>query len=263
MRMIARIILAALLVDVGTALADVPRPLPPLTTWYWQLDGTVDQTHTGAAVYDIDMEGATLELITSLKAKNHIVVCYISIGEKENFRSDANQFPANVVGNAVGGYPQEHYVDIRAPIVFTINMNRILTAKGKGCDGIEPDLDDTYTENTGFRLTIDDQFDYNKKIAEFAHRQGMIIALKNGSGINSDGFADRMLPLVDFAIVEQCFQYKECQLWSSFTAAGKAVLAAEYQSFKTNECTQAKAPPLRYSLAFFGSALNGRKYMPC
>lgn len=235
--------------------------VPPLTKWYWQLDNTVDQTHADAPIYDIDMENATSPLIASLKAKGHIVICYISVGEKENYRSDANSFPANVVGKAVGGYPGEHYVDIRSPAVFDINNKRIQTAKSKGCDGIEPDLDDTYTENTGFPLTINDQLRYNQQIAGAAHGQGMMIALKNGSGKDGDGFASKMQQYVDFAIVEQCFQYSECPLWASFPANGKAVLSAEYGSFNDNTCTKART--LRYSLAFFGQALNGRKYKPC
>ncbi len=265
MSMIVRILTTLLFSTVGmaTAIAGVP----PGTTWFWQLDGTVNQTYTAAAIYDIDMENATPALIASLKAKGHVVICYISIGEKENYRSDASDFPAKVIGKAVGGYPGENYVDIRAPEVFDINNKRIIAAGQKGCDGIEPDLDDTYTENTGFPLKMSDQLSCNQKIAQAVHGQkvngqNMIVALKNGSGKNGDKFAELMEPFVDFAIVEQCFQYNECSLWTSFTVkAKKAVLVAEYGAFNLNTCTKASA--LRYSLAFFGTALNGKKYMPC
>ncbi len=229
--------------------------VPPSTSWYWQLDGAVNTTRA-ASVYDIDMEGATAALVASLKASGHTVVCYITVGDWEDYRADASAFPASVIGKNVQGWPGEKYTDIRSPVVQSIIAKRLDAAKAKGCDAIEPDLDDTYTASTGFPLTKAIQITYDTWVAAQVHQRGMLVALKNATDLAA-GFA----PLFDFAIVEQCFQYHECPKYSAFVAQGKAVLEAEYRTYSSSICAQAKA--LSFSTAFYGVALNGKKYAPC
>ncbi len=107
--------------------------------------------------------------------------------------------------------------------------------KQKGFDGVEPDLDDTIfqgpSENniTGFPITYQDMINYNKFIAAEAHKRGLSIGLKNGVAL-AGKFARDMEPFVDFALVEQCAQYDECDAALPFVQAGKAVFAAEYKA---------------------------------
>ena len=232
----------------------------PGTTWYWQLTGTVNQTYSAAKMYDIDMEEASPQLIASLQAKGHVVVCYISVGDWEQWRSDASSFPDAVIGHAVDGWAGERYIDIRSPVVLQIMTARMKTAKSKNCDGIEPDLDDTYKPgtNTGFPLTYEDQRSYDSALISVAHSLGLMIGLKNGAG--TPLIAD-LIGGWDFAIVEQCQQYNECGSFLPFIAAGKPVFEAEYSKNTSDKCAPAKTQ--RFSLAFFNIALNGRRYIPC
>src|SRR5437868_509990 len=98
-----------------------------------------------------------------------------------------------------------------------------LLAQQKGCDAIEANNVDGYTNNPGFPLTANDQLTFNQWFAGAAHALGMSIALKN----DLDQVA-ALEPAFDFAVNEQCFQYSECDLEKPFIAAGKAVLEVEY-----------------------------------
>ena len=119
-------------------------------------------------------------------------------------------YPRAVLGNALSGFPNERLVDIRQiDVLLPIMAARLDLAEAKGCDGIEPDLDDTYTYNTGFPLTMQDQLAFNKAVADLAHARGMSIGLKNGA--SSGGvFETAMVQFTDWALNEECNQYGEC-----------------------------------------------------
>jgi hypothetical protein len=231
------------------------QAVPAGTTFYYQLDGVIN-TGRAATVYDIDMANNTAALIGSLKQAGHKVLCYFSGGTKEDYRSDVGGLPASVIGNAVGGYPDEHWLDIRAQVVRNLMVSRMQAAKLKGCTGVDPDEVAGYAEDTGFPLTKQDQITYNTFLADQAHQRGMIIALKYSPGLVND-----LVKTFDLSIEEQCFEYKECPSYSPFVSAGKAVMAVEYGVFSQTKCD--KAATLGFMLGFYGSALNGRKYLPC
>ncbi len=69
-------------------------------TWYWQLQGTVNNSESVAA-YDIDgFENIAAEVAT-LHAQGKHVICYIDVGTYEPGRPDASWFPAAVAGGEV------------------------------------------------------------------------------------------------------------------------------------------------------------------
>ena len=210
-------VLAAMMAWTASASAQ----LAPLVTWYWQLSNTLNTSYP-AKIYDIDMEDNAASVIANLKAKGHTVVCYFSAGTWEDWRSDAAQFPASVLGRT-NGWPGERYLDIRSPVVRDLMSKRMDVAKSKGCDALEPDNVDLYSATTGFSITTADAVDYDKFLAAGAHSRGMLVALKNSTDV-----VKQMVPYFDFAIVEECFKYNECPAYSPFVAAGKAVLVAEY-----------------------------------
>ncbi|MEY2415127.1 MAG: hypothetical protein QOH53_461 [Ilumatobacteraceae bacterium] len=212
-----------------------PSPLTPGTSWQWQIDGsTIDETVLdGVAnpkkMYDIDMFTSNAGTIQRLHAKGIYVVCYVETGAWENNRPDASSYPQSVLGNAVPGYPNERLVDIRQIAVLQpIMAARFDQAKAKGCDGIEPDLDDTYNGyNTGFPLTMPDQLNFNKAVADLVHARGMSIGLKNGA--SSGGVFERaMVQFTDWALNEECNQFGECGGYSVYIAENKAVFQVEY-----------------------------------
>ncbi len=182
-------------------------------------------------MYDIDMFTTDSATIGRLHAKGIYVVCYVETGSWENFRPDAASYPPSVLGNPLGGFPNERLVDIRQiaelqPIIAA----RFDLAKSKGCDGIEPDLDDTYSGyNTGFPLTMQHQLAYNKAVADLAHARGMSIGLKNGTSAGGV-FEQAMVQFTDWALNEECNQFGECGGYSVYIAANKAVFQVEYTS---------------------------------
>ncbi len=65
-------------------------------------------------IYDIDMVGATSELISQLKAKDIYVVCYVESGDWNRQRPDAGDYAPEILGRAIDGFPDEEFVSINA-----------------------------------------------------------------------------------------------------------------------------------------------------
>lgn len=239
--------------------APTPTPpstsLGPKTSWYWQLQGTLN-TAIDVKVYDIDLYDTSAATIQALKASGKFVVCYFSAGSYENWRSDANQFPAIALGNNLDGWAGEKWLDVRNSDVRNIMAKRMDLAKSKGCHALEPDNVDGFSNRTGFPLTANDQINYLSYLADQAHARGMQIALKNSTDLVSS-----LVDKFDFAVVEECFKYNECEAYSPFIQKGKAVLNAEYSSYSTAICT--KANNLKFSTVFFNLDLNGKVFQPC
>ncbi|HGG59812.1 MAG TPA: endo alpha-1,4 polygalactosaminidase [Gammaproteobacteria bacterium] len=219
-----------------------PRPSPswwrpaPGTSWQWQLSGAVDTAYD-VAMYDIDLTETPQAVIDELHAAGRKVICYYSAGSWENYRDDADQFPASVLGNTLDGWPDEKWLDIRRlDVLAPIMRARLDLAASKGCDGVEPDNVDGYANDTGFPLTRDDQLAYNRWTASEAHARGLSVGLKNALNLIPDLVAD-----YDWALNEQCFQYDECDLLTPFVTAGKAVFGVEYQGSVESFCPRANA----------------------
>jgi len=248
--------LKALALCAVALLAGAAAGPAPLTSWYWQISGTVNTDRT-AKLYDIDGQEASAALVSMLHAGGHTVVCYFSAGSWEDWRPDKGDFPKAVIGNPLGGWPGEFYLDVRSQTVRDLMAKRMDAFRAKGCDGLEPDNVDLYSANTGFGITTADSVDYDRWLAAAGHARGMLVALKNSAEV-----VKQVVPSFDFAIAEECFDYAECGSYSPFIAAGKAVLVAEYtKRVKAAWC--AKAAALRMSLAFYNLDLNGRRYLLC
>jgi uncharacterized protein (TIGR03437 family) len=206
------------------------------TSWQWQLTTPVD-TSIDAEMYDIDLFQNDGAVVDKLHAAGRKVVCYVSVGTYEPYRPDSAQFPASVKGKALGDFPDENWLDIRRwDILGPIFEKRFDLCKAKGFDGIEPDNVDGYTNDSGFPLSYNDQIVFNKRIAELAHARGLSVGLKNDLDQIND-----LLPHFDWALNEQCFQYKECGSISPFVTAGKAVFNVEYQRKPDQFCSQANS----------------------
>lgn len=192
------------------------------TRWQWQLAGELN-THYNVAVYDIDLFDTPSETIAALHADGRKVICYFSAGSYEAWRTDAALFATVELGDTLDGWPDERWLDIRSANVLNIMQTRIALAADKGCDAVEPDNVDGYSNNSGFNLSDADQLNYNKQLATYAHQLGLGIGLKND--------LMQIVELVDhfdFAVNEQCFQYQECDYLAPFIAQDKAVFNAEY-----------------------------------
>lgn len=214
-------------------------------TWQLQLQGTANINYN-AAVFDVDMYDTPQATINLLKSQGKRVVCYFSAGSSENWRADFSQFQASDMGNGLSGWPGERWLDTRSANVRAIMAARMDMAKAKGCDGVDTDNVDGYTNNTGLPLTAATQLDYNRYLAAQAHARGMAIGLKNDVDQVSQLASD-----FDFAVNEQCFQYNECGVYAAFTTQGKPVFQVEYD-------TKYKVDATRAALCSSARALNLR-----
>ena len=187
-------------------------------------------------MYDIDLFDTPTSVIDNLKSRNIAVICYFSAGSWENWRTDAQQIPASVRG-ASNGWPGEQWLDISAIDELAPVMSaRLDLAVEKGCDGVDTDNVDGFTNSTGFALTAQNQLDYNKWLATEAHARGLSIGLKNDLLQIVE-----LEPYFDFAINESCLQYNECDLLTPFVDAGKAVFGIEYINDPADFCSETNA----------------------
>lgn len=228
--------------DNSTFLPVVTRPgttvwqPAPGTSWQWQLSGPIDTSYD-VDMYDIDLFDVPQSVMDELHNDGRIVICYFSAGSYEEWRLDAGEFPNEVLGNPLDGWPGERWLDIRRLDLLAPIMTAWLDlAVQKGCEGVEPDNVDGYNNDSGFPLTAEDQLTYNTWLAAEAHQRGLSIGLKN----DLDQIPE-LLPYFDWALNEQCFHYDECELLLPFVDAGKAVFGVEYEGDPAVFCPQANA----------------------
>lgn len=253
-------------------------PLP----WQWELDheivttsatdmGTGDKTYLGAPaaaplVYDIDgFDNATAD-VAALHGLGNKVICYVEVGAAESYRPDYARFAATALGKAVAGYPEERYLDIRSAAVLTVIEARIAMCASKGFDGIEPDIDDSYTDDTGFSISEADDVHYLAALSDYAHARGLAWGLKNGGdGGDPAAFIKDVLPHADFAVVEEPFFLGTIGSFQpAFFNAGKALFVAEYTndtSSASQFCPDANGD--HANAALFDVALDGKARTPC
>jgi len=286
-----------LLAPIGPAQAAPPAPLACDTTqgacwhpalgerWQYQLQGVAAYASTGGinvgisavpatggaavspSVFDFDVfvdqtiSGNNTTLNTAAANAVHAAgkraICYVSAGSWENWRADAGQFPASVLGNK-NGWPGERWLDIRQTgVLLPIMEARVQKCRQAGFDGVEWDNVDGYSNRTGLPLTYADQLNYNAALANLAHGYGLTVALKN----DVEQLAD-LAPYFDYAVNEQCQQYNECGGYTTwFMNAGKAVFQVEYKLQLGKFCPQASAANRNAILKDFD--LFDTPYTPC
>ncbi|WP_457745969.1 endo alpha-1,4 polygalactosaminidase [Sulfurimonas sp.] len=192
------------------------------TSWQWQLQGTLNTSYN-VDIYDIDLFDTNTTTINDLKNSGKRVICYFSAGSYEEWRDDAVSFDTQLLGETLDGWAGERWLDISNDALVPIMRARLDLAAAKGCDGVEPDNMDGYTNNTGFTLSYTDQLAYNRFIANEARVRGLSVGLKN----DLDQVAD-LEQYYDFAVNEQCHEYSECDTLTPFVNANKPVFNAEY-----------------------------------
>jgi len=218
-------------------------------TWQYQLQGKID-TSLAVDVYDIDLFDTPISTIQSLQSRGIKVICYFSAGSYEGWRPDwPVYFPFITNQHYTGDQPpfagkmsgwNERWLDIRRiDLLSGIMTARIRMAVDKGCDAVDPDNMDAYSngKQTGLNLTYDDQLTYNRWIADTAHGLGIAVGLKNDVGQLKD-----LVDYFDFVVNEQCFQYNECNGYTkTFIVQDKAVFGVEYHVAPATFCPKANA----------------------
>ena len=224
-------------------------------TWYWQLQGKIDNAHAVGA-YDIDGFETSAAEVARLHSLGRHVICYIDVGTWENWRPDASRFPASVRGRP-NGWPGERWLDIRQPIVRQLMARRFRRqCAAKHFDALEPDNIDEYQTHSGFPITARDQLSFNEWVARQGHSLGLAVLQKNDP--NQSVTLERYF---DGVLSEQCNQYSECSSFRPYLSSGKPVVDAEYNLSPSAFC--AHDTRLGIMAARYNLALDGRVYRPC
>ncbi len=191
-------------------------------SFQWQLQGEINAEYD-VDLYDIDLFDTPTQTIQKFHQDGKKVVCYFSAGSYEAWREDAGDFLQSDKGKQMSGW-DELWLDIRSENVKEIMKNRIELAVQKGCDAVEPDNIDGYTNDTGFALTYGDQINFNTFLAQTAHTKGLAIALKNDLKQIDD-----LVSSFDFALNEQCHEFAgDCEYLQRFIQENKPVFNVEY-----------------------------------
>jgi hypothetical protein len=234
-------------IEPPATVAPVNTPVPAETGAWWQpVPGTSWQIELSSAgpdisfdveMYDIDLFEVSEQIIEQLRADGRVVICYFSAGSWEEWRPDAGQFPKDVIGDPLEGWPGEYWLDIRAlDVLAPLMAARLDLAVEKGCDGVDPDNVNAYENPSGFELAYQHQLDFNLWLAEQAHARGLSIGLKNDLNQIPD-----LVAYYDWALNEECPYYGECEMLLPFVEAGKAVFGVEYELASDEFCPQTNA----------------------
>lgn len=225
------------------------QALNAYTRFQYQLDGT-PKNYKVSWVF-LDLFDTSASTISKFKQQNKKVICYFSAGTYENWRSDKGRFPSSVRGRSVDGWAGEQWLNVNSGTVLSIMKSRLDMAKNKGCSGVDPDNVDGFDNSTGFSISKNNSISYLKALAREAQSRGLLIGLKNSAEI-----ASSLSGTMNFAVVEECFEYNECGSYSSFVSKKKPVFIIEYSSGSRSMCN--KADNLGMNLAFFDLDLDGK-----
>jgi len=214
------------------------RPPTPTAVWQpeagasWQIvldqvlniDDENPAVEPDVGIFDIDMflhQNSTV--LANLHKLGKKVICYFSAGSFEPDRPDSYRFQQSDLGKPVKGWPGEHWLNLSSPSVREIMASRVEIASQMGCDAIDPDNVDGYQNDNGWSLTSDDSVEFLEFLVGKASELNLAVGLKNAGDIISD-----VLPLVQFAVNEQCAQFDNCSPFRPFIKAGKPVFHIEY-----------------------------------
>lgn len=243
------------------------RP-PVYSTWQWQLNPDAGQTgiNTGivADMYDIDGYSNDATVVSKLKSlpgtsvASRAVTCYITAGTLENWRPDSELLDPQILGNPYSGFVDERWIDIRQLSKLRPWLEaKMDMCKAKGFDAVEFDnVDGWSTANkTGLNITPEDEVAFIVYMSWATHERGMSMALK--SDVEQ---VPQVLDYVDFAVVEECFEYQECTRndpnsdgtygYDLFINAGKPVFEVEYNPYSSNGNVCSRANALKFSTLY-------------
>ncbi|TID26024.1 H(+)/Cl(-) exchange transporter 3 [Venturia nashicola] len=191
--------------------------------------GTIQPAHV--PIFDIDLFYTNKSAISTLHTQGKKVICYFSAGSSEDWRPDYMDFPTADKGPCLNGWAGERYLNIRTQGVFNVMQKRIQLAAEKGCDAIDPDNVDGFSNENNFNLTANDAVTYIRKLANYAHELGMGMGLKNVQTL-----LPRVMDVIQFAVNEECALVSgECDPYLDLVEAGKPVFHVEYASNYTTK----------------------------
>jgi len=191
-----------------------------------QVDTSQSLSPAQASIYDVDLFYHTKDQIAVMKGQGKKIICYFSAGSAEIWRPDYNEFNSSDIGEPLEGWAGERYLNIKSSAVLEVMKKRIQLAATKGCDAIDPDNMDGYSNGGGgFDLQESDAIKYLQNMAAEAKNNHLATGLKNAQEILPSVLSD-----IQFAVNEECATEGSdgCQEYDDLLAAGKPVFHIEY-----------------------------------
>jgi hypothetical protein len=197
-------------------------------SWQVQLSGTFDST-VDASLYYVDLDNLMNSEVEALLRGGRYLACYLSAGTYEPWRADAAQFPAVVLGKEVVDYPTERWLDIRSSVVESLMTSRLDRMKSAGCNSVVIANVTTNGQDSGFAVTAAEQNNYLVWIGKQIHVRGL------GAGLaTAEDRLSLVEPYFDWAYAQQCWIESQCNAYTPFVSADKAVLAVEFGDSSTS-----------------------------
>lgn len=208
-----------------------------LSSWHLQLQGTVD-FNLKRDVIDVDLFDTNVSDVASIHKLGGYAIAYFNGGAWQPDKPDSDMYPDSVIGTVpMDGWPQERWLDIRQiSILRPLIRNKLLLAKSKGFNAVDPDNMDGYSNSKEFGLTKVHQIAFNRMVAQEAKSLGLAVFLKN-----TDGLVDDLVQDFDGAVVEEAFRYNEAAAYQPFRDNHKPVFEVEYRAFTRAQVKEATA----------------------
>lgn len=189
--------------------------------WLARLDGAVN-IDDDADFFYLDAEQQRPGDLAELHRQGRHYLCYLSAGSFEDFRADADRFPASAIGNPVAAFPGERWLDVRDPTVRQLMAARIERLAALGCDGVPPSSLAVHAADTGFDLTLEDALDYSRWVADRLHAAGMSAGLIGPTSLTAE-----LWRVFDFGLAIGCVGGTRCGEYEVFRQAQRPVLYVE------------------------------------
>lgn len=208
----------------------------------------------------LDADEFDAGVIAGLRDKGVRVLCYVSVGTIEDWRSDVAQVPAKAIGKPLPDWEGERYLDIRnRAVLVPLMAQRFQTCADKGFAGVSPDNIDVFANDSGFAISREDALAYLRDLAAAAHGLDLLIGQKNAPDLAPD-----LAATLDFVIAESCWHWRFCGEFADYTALGKPIFDIEYTDETTDfPAACAEARKVGISMILKDRNLSGGVYESC
>ncbi len=110
----------------ATTVAEAAPPVPAVGAgWQYQLSPPLNLT-VEAEVFVVDGADTSAADVEALGGRGAYLVCYLSAGTVEDWRSDADEFPAHLLGRELADWPGERWLDVRrSDLILPVLARRV------------------------------------------------------------------------------------------------------------------------------------------
>lgn len=254
----------------------IQRDLYILDLWAVATAGTITYDDNSTVTVSAGPLSGSIDM---LHGKGTKVACFVRAGAVNlAVDPDAMKFPGyeanppddptppaagSVIGwTSSGGDPVERWLDISAAgsaQVLPLVEKRIAYAASIGCDAVVFARIDRYVNDGFVEPSFSDQVAFHKANADAAHAKKLGATARNSY---TNGFSSALAEDYDFAYVERCSEFDDCEMLRPYPDKFKAIFAVEYSSAPAEVCAQLENMGVMDGL-IKRDALDGSYAEPC